>query len=120
MVSNQTPEEKPLQHASFAIHATRGVIRHQRTRRQVMLFILGLALVQMILGATVLKDALNPHVHPFWFTCYWLVCAWFTITAILLAMFDLLLVRSEEHKARRRLREEMERAASSSGESLNP
>jgi biotin transporter BioY len=119
MVSNQIPEEKPLQAASFAIHAARGVIRDQRTRRWVMVTLLGVAMVQNILGITVLNEVLSPHVRPFWFTGYWFICAWLTITAILLAMFDLLLVRSEERKARRNLREQMERASSSSVEPLN-
>ena len=34
-----SPEEKRLQAASFLVHATRGVIRDQNTRRYAMLFL---------------------------------------------------------------------------------
>jgi undecaprenyl pyrophosphate phosphatase UppP len=117
-VTNQTSEEKRLRHTSFAIHATRGVIRDQKTRRSVMLVLLLVALVQIIVGVTILQGRLDPHVRPGLFIFFWLICAWLTITAVLLALFDLLIVRSEERKARRELQQEIERA--SAGESLKP
>ena len=113
MVTNETPEGKPLQHASFVIHATRGVIRDQKTRRRVMVFVLTAALVLMIFGSTVLQKVLNPRERPGWFLFFWLVCAWLTTTAILLAAFDLLMLRAEARKAKRELRKEMERTSSS-------
>lgn len=110
MVTNETPEEKPLQHASFVIHATRGVIRHPKTRRRVMVFVLTTAVVLMIFGTTVLQKTLDPHQRPGWFLFFWLVCAWLTTTAMLLAVFDLLMLRTEARKARRELRKEMNKA----------
>src|SRR5256885_15731557 len=99
MPTNDTPDEKPLQHASFAVHATRGIIRDQGTRRRVMIMVLTAALVLMICGSTVLKRPLDPHEHTGWFLFFWLVCAWLTVTAILLAIFDLLTLSSNPRKA---------------------
>ena len=107
MVTNEIPDEKPLQHTPFVIHATRGVIRDQKTRRRVMVLLLTVAIVLMIFGTTVLQSILNPHERPGWFLFYWLVCAWLTVTAILIAVFDLLMVTSEGRKAERQLRENM-------------
>ena len=104
---NQTPEEKPLQHASFVVHVTRGVIRDQRIRRQVMVIVLVAAVVLMLLGATILQAPLNPHERPGWFIFFWLVCAWLTMTAILLALFDLLMLTSAARKGRRQLHKEI-------------
>ena len=108
MATNETPEQKHLQHASFVIHATRGVIRDPKTRRKVMVIVLTAAIVLMISGTTFLKGALNPHERPGWFLFFWLVCAWLTITAILISLFDLLVLSSGARKARRQLRNEMD------------
>ena len=107
MVTNEEPEEKHLQHASFAIHATRGIIRDQKVRRRVMVIVLTVALVLMISGVTLLKQILDPHQHPGWFICFWLLCAWLTVTVILISVFDLLMLTRGARSAQRRLREEM-------------
>jgi hypothetical protein len=115
MLTHEPPEEKPLQPASFAVHATRGIIRDQRTRRRVMVIVLTAALILMICGSTLLKQTLDPHEHTGWFLFFWLLCAWLTVTAILLAIFDLLMVSANTRKARRQLREDIERESSLSG-----
>ena len=99
------PEKKKLRFASFAIHATRGLVRDQHTRRMTMFVIVIVALVLLFLGSTFLGPLLNPKVHPGWFIFYWAVCAWVTMTAVLLAILDLLLVRAQARKARRALGE---------------
>ena len=114
MATDNNPEEKPLQPASFAIHATRGIIRDQKTRRRVMVMMLTAALVLMISGVTFLKGALDPHEHPGWFIFFWLVCAWLTITAILISIFDLLMLTRAARDAQRQLREDMKRESTSS------
>ena len=104
MVEN-SPEEKPLRTTSFVIHATRGVIRDHNLRRKTMFVLVVIALVLLVAGSTILQSFLNPHEHPVWFILFWLVCAWLAVTAMLLAIFDLLMVRSEARKAERSLRE---------------
>ena len=104
----KSPEEKDLQPVSFVVHATRGVIRHQRTRRKAMLSCLVLALLVLVAGFTVLQSALNPREHPWFVLLFWIACVWLTFTALLLALFDLLIVRLEARRAQRALREKLE------------
>jgi hypothetical protein len=73
-----------------------------------MVVVLTAAVVLMISGTTFLRDVLDPHERPGWFVCFWLACSWLTVTAILLAMFDLLMLRSGARKAERQLRREIE------------
>lgn len=104
-MANDSSDEKPLRTASFVIHATRGVIRDHKTRRQTMFVLLIIALVLLFAGATFLQSPLNPREHPVWFILFWLTCAWLTLTAMLLAIFDMLIVRLEARRAERALRE---------------
>jgi len=105
-----SPEEKDLHAVSFVVHATRGVIRSQNIRRKTMLFLLALALLLLISGFTVLQPALNPREHPWRVIFFWIVCIWLTFTALLLALFDLLVLRLQARRAERALREKLEAA----------
>jgi lysylphosphatidylglycerol synthetase-like protein (DUF2156 family) len=107
-VSENSANEKPLQTTSFVIHATRGVIREQRTRRKMMLVVLVAALLLLVAGATFLAPALNPREHTGRFILFWAACAWLTFTAILLAIFDMLVVRRDARRAARELRERVD------------
>jgi len=102
------PEEKDLQSVSFIVHATRGVIRDQRTRRKAMAVLLALAVLMLLAGFTVLQSFMNPREHPWFVILFWIVCVWLTFTATLLAIFDLLIIRSESRRAQRALREKLE------------
>ncbi len=102
------PDEKRLRTTSFVVHATRGVIRGQSTRRKAMLLLLALALLLLIAGFTFLQPALNPQEHPWRVILFWIVCIWLTFTAMLLALFDLLVLRLEARRAERALREKLE------------
>lgn len=99
------PEEKPLRTASFVVHATRGVIRDQSTRRKVMFALIAIALLFLVAGLVFLQSPLDPRAHPIWFILFWIVCGWLTLTSVLLAVFDLLMVRMEARKTERSLRE---------------
>src|SRR6266478_6066262 len=98
------PPEKTLRSVSFVVHATRGVIRDQTARRKTMFVLLVVALVLLFAGSTLLRSILNPRGHPVWFIFYWLVCGWLTVTAMLLALFDLLVIRARARKAETSLR----------------
>src|SRR5437879_6583964 len=106
------PDEKRLRTTSFVVHATRGVIRDQNTRRKAMLLML--ALLLLISGFTFLQPALNPQEHPWRVILFWIVCIWLTFTAMLLALFDLLVLRLEARRVERALREKLEAARSTS------
>ncbi len=100
------PQPEKLKTASFAVHVTRGVLRDRGMRRKTILALLVVAVLMVLLGSTVLKRPLDPLEHVGWFAIYWLICGWLTLTVMLMAMLDLLIVRSEARAARRRLREE--------------
>lgn len=101
-------EERNLETVSFVVHATRGVIRDQKTRRKAMVFCLGLAVLMLMVGFTIFQTALNPREHPWFVIIFWIACVWFTFTAMLLAIFDLLIIRTEARRAQRALRKGLE------------
>jgi len=100
------PEKKHLWMASFAMVTTRGLIRDQKTRRVIMGAALVGALLLIVAGSTFLREALDPKERILAFVLFWIACAWLTILAILLAVFDLLIVRAQSRAARKVLREE--------------
>jgi hypothetical protein len=102
------PPEKRLRVAPFSIHATRGLLRDQKSRRRTMAVSIAVALILLVTGLTVFRAWLDPHEHPWRFIFFWLACAWETVLAILLALFDLLLMRAQEREARKALREQMQ------------
>lgn len=81
-----------------------------------MIVVLTSALVLMIAGITFLRPLLNPHEHPGWVIFFWLVCAWLTVTAILLSIFDLLLVSRGARAVQRELRDEVQKQSKSSNQ----
>ena len=66
------------------------------------------AMLMLFAGSTFLEPLLAPHEHPGRFILFWLGCAWFTLTALGLALFDLLMVRAQSRMAKRDLRETLE------------
>jgi dolichol kinase len=102
-----SPEEKPLRATSFIVHVTRGLIRDHNMRRKAMFVLVLIALLLLFGGSTFLQPLLNPREHRGWFIFYWFICAWLTLTAMLLALFDLLLTRAHSRKAKSLLRGEL-------------
>jgi protein-S-isoprenylcysteine O-methyltransferase Ste14 len=113
-MTNKSPEKKPLRTVSFIVHATRGVIRDHNTRRKTMLMLVVAALILLFSGSTFLQAMLNSRAHPGWFILFWLTCAWLTLTAILLAIFDLLMTRLALRREQRALREKLKADAARS------
>ncbi len=101
------PNDRKLRIASFATHAARGILRDRQTRRKVMFWIVIAAVVMLFVGATFLAPLLDPRARPGWFILYWLACAWITVTAVLLALLDLLQVRLQAREEKRRLAREI-------------
>ena len=95
----------------FTVHATRGLLRDQQSRRKTMAISLIIAVVLMVAGLTVLRPWLAPHEHPWRFILYWLVVAWETVLVLLLALFDLLLVRAQTRAAKKVLEEQFRRGS---------
>jgi len=99
-----TPEKK-FRVVPFTIHATRGLLRDERSRRKTMAFSLLVAVVMLVAGLTILRPWLNPQEHPWRFILYWFACAWETLLVLLLALLDLLLVRAQGRAARKAISE---------------
>ena len=70
-----------------------------------------IAVVLTIAGLTVLRPWLDPHEHPWRFILYWLVCAWEIVLVLLLALFDLLLVRAQTRAAKKLLEEQFRKGS---------
>lgn len=98
------PPKKKFRIVPFSVHVTRGVLRDARARRKVMGVSLVFAVAMLAAGLTILRPLLDPHEHPWRFILYWLACAWGTLLVILLALFDLLLIRAEARAAQRVMR----------------
>jgi hypothetical protein len=107
----QSMAEEParLRIVSFAIHSARGVIRDQATRRWVMFITLVIAMLMLFSGTTFLQPLLSTREHRGWFVLFWVACAWLTLTALLLALFDLLMLRAQDRAARKILSEKLDR-----------
>ena len=103
-VANNSADEKPLEAGAFVVHATRGVIRGRSSRRKMMIILLALALFLLVAGSTFLSSMLNPRAHLVLALIFWIACVWFTITALLLALFDLAAVRREARREQRELK----------------
>ena len=106
-MDSPSPNDKQLRLASFAGHAARGLMRDQTMRRKAMFWTVILAVGMLFCGATFLTPFLDPRLHPGWFICYWLACAWLTITVVLLAIYDLLMLRAQRRAKRRKLAQKL-------------
>ncbi|HEY2712365.1 MAG TPA: hypothetical protein VGI60_07610 [Chthoniobacterales bacterium] len=95
--------DRKLRVGSFAAHAARGLVRDQTMRRKAMSWTVIVALLMLFCGATFLAPWLDPKIRPGWFLLYWLACAWVTVTVVLLAIFDLLVVRTQARMERQGL-----------------
>ena len=87
------------------IQTTKGIIRDQSVRRTVMFVIVLAALVMVFAGATFLSGWLAGD--KWIFLIYWVACAWLTMTAILLAIFDLIAVQLILRREKRRLKHQI-------------
>lgn len=89
----------------LVIQITKGLIRDQHTRRMSIFIVLLVALIMLFLGGTFLSACLLAR--PLLFIGYWVVCAWLTFCATLLALYDMIVLRVAASRERRRLREEI-------------
>ena len=97
----------------FTVHATRGLLRDTQSRRKTMAISLVIAVILLVAGLTVLRPWLDPHEHPWRFILYWLVVGWETVLVLLLALFDLLMVRAQTRAARKLLAEQFRKGSGS-------
>ncbi len=89
----------------FVLQISKGIIRDPLIRRRVMFIVVAAALIMLFSGATFLA----PHIDKnlLLFLGYWGACAWLTILSILMAMYDLLMVRAKTRQEERELNAEI-------------
>ena len=87
------------------IQITKAVIHDQPARRQAMFVVVCVALVALFAGTTFLSGWLAGN--PLIFLAYWTSCTWLTFAAVLLAIFDMVAMRLQLRREKRRLREEI-------------
>ena len=106
MVQNW-PEGKPLRTFSFVIHAIRGLIRDHKTRRKTMFATVLVAVGLLFSGSTFLKPGPGATCSS-GLVCFVLVRLCVDHAAcMLLAVFDMLLVRAQARAAEKLLRKEI-------------
>jgi hypothetical protein len=101
MVSYPSANRKETEVLKLILSITRAVIHDTRTRRGAMFRLLLAALLMLFAGATLMNDYLASH--PLVFLLYWGACAWLTMAAVLLAGFDMLIIRAAGRVAQREL-----------------
>jgi peptidoglycan/LPS O-acetylase OafA/YrhL len=83
---------------------TRGILINPRSRRSAMFMLLLAALAMVFAGATFLAGSIAT---PWTFIVYWGICGWLTFAALLLALWDMLMIRVEARRTRRELERRM-------------
>ena len=90
----------------LVILLSKGVLRDTRLRRNVMLWLMLAAMLMIFLGSWLISDAwMRRHITLYFL--YWAACAWLTLTAVLLAVFDLLIIRAAAKAVRRRIEQDI-------------
>jgi hypothetical protein len=87
------------------IQITKGVLRDQTMRRNTMFFVVLAAVLMLFGGSTFLSEFLISR--PTYFIFYWGICAWLTVLSLLLAIYDLLVVRAQARSMKKRLQTEL-------------
>jgi len=80
---------------------SRGIVQDHRLRRKVLGVVIGGAVAMLLVGAYPLAAWLDKHL--FLFILYWGACAWLTILAMLMALFDMLVTRQQAMKEQKEL-----------------
>ena len=93
---------------NLVLQLTKGLLRDPKMRRSLTFYIMLVALVMLFFGWVFLSEKWARE-HVWLFIGYWGICAWFTFSAFLLALFDILLIRAADRAKRRMLEAELVR-----------
>ena len=85
---------------------TKGLLRDTRLRRNVMLWVMAVALVMLFLGSSLMSDDWARR-HVWLYFAYWAACGWLTVAGVLLAIFDMLVIRAAAKAMRRWIEEDI-------------
>jgi hypothetical protein len=90
----------------LVILLTKGVLRDTRLRRNLMLWLMLVAMVMLFLGSWLMSDDWARR-HFWLYFVYWAACGWITLAGVLLAIFDILIIRRTARAMRIRLEREI-------------
>ena len=90
---------------SFILLIAKGILRDRVVRRAALFWIVAAALALLGVGALLLDRWLMEHL--LFFLLYWGVCLWLTLTALLLALYDMLALGAEARRERRKLKSDV-------------
>ena len=99
------PRPRTVGPLGWVVRYTRGLILDQHLRRLTMFYVIIAAMLMAFGGEVFLGGWLRQN--PWRFLGYYLTCAWLTIAAALLAIYDLLMIRLQHRFIRRRLRTDL-------------
>lgn len=85
---------------------TKGFVRDPTARRKLMFWIMLAALLMLGFGTFFITDQWMRE-HVWWGIGYWAVCGWLTLTAMLLAVMDILILRATQRALRRALEKKL-------------
>ena len=75
-------------------------------RHDVSPFKISISMLMLFLGSWLIPDAwARKHVWLYFF--YWAVCTWLTIAGLLLAVFDILIIRAAARAMQRRIEQDI-------------
>jgi len=94
---------KRIAQISYAI--ARGIALDQTARRRAMFILTIISLLMVFIGAVPLWPVFVEH--PLFFAIYWLICAWLTVCVILLAIYDLIIVRKRHRQELEAVRKDL-------------
>lgn len=89
----------------LVLQLSQAFIRDAHARRTLMFYGVIIALGLLFCGSTFLDSYLREHV--IFFVGYWAICAWVTLFVVLLAVFDMLILRAAARAEKRRLAREI-------------
>ncbi len=87
----------------------RSLLVDSRQRRQIMIYVIAAAVGLTVVGGTIGFDSLRANIWVF--SAYWLLCGFLTLLAVLLAIYDLLMLRLLARRMQRELDARMEAEA---------
>jgi hypothetical protein len=89
----------------FILLITKGLIRDAAMRRKIMGGCVLAAFAMVLCGTTFLAGLLSEQ--PRFFLVFWTACAWVTLLAVLMALYDMLMLRAEARHAQEQLKKKI-------------
>ncbi len=90
---------------ALILSITRGIIVDQRARRNVLFYVVMGALAMLVVGTVGIGEWLLAR--PVLFILFWAACLWLTLLSVVMALFDMLMIRRDAREERKRLRKEI-------------